>query len=358
MGFVRGKSSPCAFYCKAMQARIVVHGDDFTILATEDVIKDIHRRMSERYKIKLRGILGPDSWDDKEIIILNRVLRWSDAGIEYEPDPRHAELIVSKLDLHKAKPVSTPGIKPNIDAEYEEPMNETDKTQFRALVARANYLAQDRGDIQFAVKELSRRMSSPTSGDWIALKRLGRYLLGCPRMVTYLPYQGKATNVTVAVDSDWAGCARTRRSTSGGLIKLGRHTVKTWSSTQATVALSSGEAEYASAVKGCSQALGFKALMEDLGVYDLNLTCMCDSSAAIGIASRTGIGKIRHLAVHLLWLQDKVRNKEIVLQKVDGSKNPADLFTKFLDQQAIARYSLELGLNAEKGRATAAPELQ
>ena len=129
---------------------------------------------------------------------------------------------MSKLDLHKAKPVPTHGVKPNVEVDYEEPMNETDNTQFRALAARANYLAQDRGDIQFAVKELSRRMSSPASGDWIALKRLGRYLLGYPRMVAYFPYQGKATNVTVAVDSGWAGCARTGRSTLGGLIKLGR----------------------------------------------------------------------------------------------------------------------------------------
>ena len=98
--------------------------------------------------------------------------------------------------------------------------------------------------------------------------------------------------------------------------------------------------------------------MEDLGVCGLNITCLCDSSAAIGIARRKGTGKIRHLAVHQLWLQNQVRNKEILLQKVDGSSNPADLFMKFLDQQAIVRYSLELGLNAGQGRATAAPELQ
>ena len=83
-------------------------------------------------------------------------------------------------------------------------------------------------------------------------------------------------------------------------MKLGTHTVKTWASTQASVALSSGEAEYSAAVKGCSQALGFAALLSDLGVPDLPVEAQCDSSAAIGIANRTGLGKVRHIAVHLV----------------------------------------------------------
>ena len=358
MGFRRGTASPCTFFSEEMEARIVVHGDDFTVLATEETIREIYRRMSERYKLKLRGILGPDSWDDKEITILNRVIRWNDAGIEYEPDPRHAEYIVSALGLHSAKPVTTPGVKLALSNETEEPLDSSMHTQFRALVARANYLAQDRADIQFSVKELARRTATPTSSDWQALKRLGRYLLGVPRVVTYYLYQGKLRDISVAVDSDWAGCMRTRRSTSGGLLRMGKHIVKSWANTQATVALSSGEAEYASAVKGCAQALGFRTLLQDLGVVGLNITCMCDSSAAIGVANRTGVGKIRHLAVHLLWLQEKVRSKEIAIQKVDGVKNPADLLTKHIDQHALLRYMHELGLRAEQGRAAAAPELQ
>ena len=64
--------------------------------------------------------------------------------------------------------------------------------------------------------------------------------------------------------------------------------------------------------------------MEDLGVADLMIGCKCDSNAATGIANRTGIGKVRHLAVHLLWLQEKVRNKDIIISKVDGTKRRTD----------------------------------
>ena len=143
-----------------------------------------------------------------------------------------------------------------------------------------------------------------------------------------------------------------------GVLRLGEHVVKTWASTQASVALSSGEAEYSAAVKGSSQALGFVSIMRDLGVNDLSITCWCDSSAAIGIANRSGVGKVRHIAVHLLWLQEKIRSKELQIRTIDGSKNPADLFTKHLDQHTLDRYSRELGLTAELGRAAAAPALQ
>ena len=134
--------------------------------------------------------------------------------------------------------------------------------------------------------------------------------------------------------------------------------MKMWATMQATVVLSSGEAEYSAAVKGASQALGFRAILEDLGIMDMNIECFCDSNAAIGIANRTGVGKVRHLAGHLLWLQEKARSKEVTISKVDGSRNPADLFTKYLDSAMFERCSAELGLLAEQGRADAAPALQ
>ena len=264
--------------------------------------------MRERYEIKLRGVLGPGISDDKEISLLNRIVRWIEAGIEYEPDPRHAEILIEQLGLSGAKPVSTPGIKESSD-DLPEPLPEADVTTYRSMVARLNYLAQDRPDLSYASKELSRHMSAPSVKDWGDLKRVGRYLLGCPRVVQKFEWQKRFDEMHAYADSDWAGCAETRRSTSGGLVLLGSHSIKHWSTTQATIALSSGEAEYAALVKAGSNLLGVRAMMEDLGVRDVPLHLHSDSAAAIGIASRTGLGKLRHLEVHLLWIQQHVRNK-------------------------------------------------
>ena len=88
---------------------------------------------------------------------------------------------------------------------------------FRAMVARANYLAQDRMDLQYTTKELSRRMSRPSAEDVGRLKRLVRYLAGAERVVQrYSRLRTMPSWVEVFGDSDWAACKATRRSTSGG----------------------------------------------------------------------------------------------------------------------------------------------
>ena len=106
-----------------------------------------------------------------------------------------------------------------------------DATQHRALTARGNYLAQDRSDIQYAIKELSRGMATPTVGDRKQLKKLGRYLLERPRIVTEYNYQEEVKEIVGWSDSDYAGCRRTRKSTSGGAMMMGSHLIKSWATT-------------------------------------------------------------------------------------------------------------------------------
>ena len=62
------------------------------------------------------------------------------------------------------------------------PLTPAKVTKYRALCARINYLALDRPDLQYAAKEASRKMGAPQSGDWLILRRIGRYLQGTPRV--------------------------------------------------------------------------------------------------------------------------------------------------------------------------------
>ena len=110
---------------------------------------------------------------------------------------------------------------------------------------------------------------------------------------------------------------------------LGGHMIKSWSSTQPGVMLSSGEAELCGVIRGSGMGLGFQSLMADLG-HALPLRVWTDSSAAIGICTRQGLGKMRHIDTHLLWVQQAVRSGRVDLRKVLGEENPADIFTKHL----------------------------
>ena len=78
---------------------------------------------------------------------------------------------------------------------------------------------------------------------------------------------------------------------------VGRHIIKTWSATQACVALSSGEAEFYGVRRAAGIALGHKSLMADFGLK-LPARVWTDSSAATGICVRQGLGKLRHIKSH------------------------------------------------------------
>ena len=90
-------------------------------------------------------------------------------------------------------------------------------------------MAVDRADMQFAVKESARAMSRPKAGRWQLLRRISKHLTRKPRPVMYFPWQSEEATVTTFTDSDWAGCCRTARSTSGGIITIGSHMIKTYS---------------------------------------------------------------------------------------------------------------------------------
>ena len=81
-----------------------------------------------------------------------------------------------------------------------------------------------------------------------------------------------------------------------------------------------------------------------------------DASAAIGIARRKGLDKVRHLDCQSLWVQDAVRERRLDLRKVDGKDSPSDIVTKFLDAATMNKHLARLSMQMRDGRAEAAPE--
>ena len=477
LGFTKGESSPCTFYHAEKGIQTVVHGDDFVSEGEKGQLLWLDKQMKLSFELKTE-ILGPDKGETREVRILNRVLRWEDAGISWEADQRHAELIIEQLDLKDAKPVTSPGCKEeerratvteakrarmlegnaidefvddkwqrrrasqndidqvmeadgwsrigergwaknfesarsmieapigimkrrttwkedgslmedlqvngltsdrllrrhlrrpeNIEVEMElssvedesiewndQPMTPKEMSSYRAIVARVNFLSQDRSELLFASKECSRYMSAPCNGDWAPLKRIGKFLKGTPRLVTLYEWQDMPTGFDCFTDSNWAGCRATRKSTSGAAFMHGKHLLKSYSRTQSNIALSSAEAELYATVVGASEGLGFKAMGKDFG-KSLEVRIHVDASAAIGIAQRKGLGKLRHLDTQALWIQDALRTRRVNVEKVLGTENPADLMTKHLGGPDLQKCLKKLGIQIRHGRADAAPSL-
>jgi hypothetical protein len=311
IGFQRGLASGCLFYHPARDLRVVVYGDDFSAVGSCQELNWLEASMEERYAITKRGRLGPAPEDQKELTLLNRVVRWVDnIGIEIEADPRQAERLVAQLGLEGANPVATPGVKPTVqELESDEGIHDARGKVYQGGTARANYIGPDRPETQFAVKECCRQMSAPTELALKSLKRVGRFYEGHRRLVLRFNFEEEDGQVDAYVDSDYAGCPRTRKSTSGGCILRGTHLIRSWSSTQNNaISLSSGEAELYAMVKGVGTGIGIQQLMTDLNVEG-GLRVHTDSSAAKGICKRVGLGTQRHIAVNSLWVQEKLQRQ-------------------------------------------------
>ncbi|MDP6496052.1 MAG: Ty1/Copia family ribonuclease HI, partial [Dehalococcoidia bacterium] len=250
---------------------------------------------------------------------------------------------------------STPGVKVGIhELEADEGIHDARGKVYQTGSARPNYVGPDRPEIQFSTKECCRRMSQPTEVAMQALKRVGRFVVGRPRLVMSMKFEEQQA-IDVYVDSDYAGCPRTRKSTSGGCVMMGSHLIKAWSSTQNNaISLSSGEAELYSIVKGVGQGIGIRQFLEDLGV-SAAMRVHTDSAAAQGICKRVGLGTQRHIVVNSLWVQEKLRKKEFSLYKIKGEDNPADLMTKHLPRDKMIRALKFMGAAFRDGRPSVAP---
>ena len=193
-------------------------------------------------------------------------------------------------------------------------------------------------------------MARPTCASWRKLKKLTRYLRGQPRVVqkTKLDVEGVGNEVKIVVDSDWAGCSQTRKSTNGGCIMVGDVCLKAWSR-----GLEQRRGRVLRGYQGASEGLGFLACFADLGIWTngaVSLRVLTDSSACKGICQRTGLGKIRHIDVAMLSFQDLVRKGKIQMSKIPGKETPADLLTKDLPGVKVATICRALFFFVESGR--------
>ena len=102
--------------------------------------------------------------------------------------------------------------------------------------------------------------------------------------------------------------------------------------------------------------MGLTPVAKDLGI-DVGLAVLADSSAAIGICRHAGLGKVRHLAVGQLRVQERVRTGDFTLLKYPGSRNPADMLAQAVDAELTDRHAATAGLSWEPGRPQSAPLL-
>ena len=307
---------------------MLVHGDDFLALGDQEALDELDSTLRSAYKLKRLGMLGDEDGDDRAAHFLNRLTRIGMHEGQSAVDRRHVELLVRHLGMVNAKGAETPDIKKSVEQQLLEANSPPlAASLYRSSVMRAAYLSQDRPDLSHAVKNLSMKILTPTEAAMQDLKRVCRYLLKYPDLCQVFGRQAKPSKVRIQVDSDHAGDAVTRRSTTGMVALYGSHTLKHSSNVQLTIALSTGESEYYALVKGGSVGLGLQSPLQDFGV-EVEVLVESDATAAKGTVNRVGLGKARHIQTRYLWLQERVAMNHLKVEHIPGKRNRSDVLTK------------------------------
>ena len=341
---------PNTYYLKEHDLCLSCHGDDFLASGEREALDMLDKIMEENYEVKVLPRIGDPAHGGEvsEGRHLGRLIKWTGSGFTWECDPKFAPQVIEELELKGCKGVDTPASKATGvgNREVEKELSRERAEVFRRVTGTILYMAVDRPSLQYAASELAEGMSKPLEIHWLRLKRVGKYIAKYPVEKWHFELQEAPAQLESFSDSDWATDRRTRRSMSSTYQRFGKHLLDTSCGRQSLVALSSGEAEFYAMVKTAAEGKLTTEILRHFG-WKVEHRVLSDSSAARSMAQRVGCGKVKHLSLKEMWIQQAVRNKELSIGKVDTLMNISDLGTKALE--AARMDSLMKQLPLERG---------
>ena len=223
-----------------------------------------------------------------------------------------------------------------------------DASKYRQAVGTALYISCDRPDVGYAVRMLAACVARRTEHAKIGLVKLIQYLIntsdygvlmkfaapGTRKLNSYLHDSGCADDTERAVlevfsDADWSGSKKDRKSYGGASFCVNGQYIHYICRSQKCISLSSMESEYYSAVGSACQGLFMKAVIESMSRSPCDLILYADNQSCKAFRLRQGVTKAsKHFEGRLLWLQDAVQQKRLIMKYVATHANLGDLHTK------------------------------
>ena len=343
-----------------------VHVDD--IMATGDAEPHgrVEKDLTDRYTVK---IAGPYQQPGDEFEFLKRRYQiQSDGSITVRAPVRLCNDLFELAGKPKVR--ATPGPSGQDDmfaADATEELSPREATAYRTMLGKVLYMSNERPDAQAVIQNLSSRAAQPTAKAMKLMKHLVGYLWGTQGYgVNLCLAPGKAVMnfargklnpdepiaehlVEGYSDSNFANDRTTRKSLSSGQIYIDQALMYSFVRGQKVVTLSSGEAELVALTQATSEAILVHKAWVWTTKEEAKLVMRSDSSVARAIASRLGVGRVRHLQTSCLWIQQWVAAKTLRVAAVPTQFNPSDMGTKSLQQRRLRMLCFLAGMVDDHG---------
>ena len=328
IGFKKVDSDWGLYFRQKDTTYLLLYVDDVLIAAPSmGPIEDVKKSLKTKWKWSDMGeaayVLGLKMERDRNL----RTIRLSQEA--------YIDRILARFGMNGAGSVTTPleDIKLQVSTEEFDPSRQK---FYLSIIGSLMWISQSlRPDISFAVSLLSRFGVNPTEEHLRVSKRVLRYLKGTAGMALTLGNFSIASVETALsgyCDADYAGDINTRRSTTGYLFKYMGSSISWGSVRQATVALSTCEAEYMALAEALKEGMWLSRVLKDLGYLQDCFILFCDNQGAIALSENPGKhSRSKHIDVRYHFIRERVDDGQVDIRHVGTLNQAADMLTKALN---------------------------
>lgn len=340
IGFKRIVSDHSVFLWKEGKVIVAAYVDDLLIAGPDlDMIQTVKVELQQLYEMSDLG--------ECSTFLNIRVTRDRDRRQIKLDQEAFATVVLQRFGLDECKAASTPmdaGL--SLVASNEKATSEQ-KLEYQKMVGSLMFLmCMTRPDIAFVVSALSRHLDNPGQADFVAVKRVLRYLQGTK--TSGIQYGAFSSTLLGYSDSDWAGSKEDRKSTSGQVFLFGGGPISWSSKRQSVVATSTTEAEYIAAAHAAKEAVWLQMLLRELGEGGSDIDQVkirMDNTGAIALTKNPEFHqRTKHMDVRWHYIREQVEKKKIQIEYTPTLEMVADGFTKPLKATKFQTFVEQVGL--------------
>jgi transposase InsO family protein len=340
LGLTNSKYDPTLYFKvqnKQLVGALTTHVDDLAIVGEPDFVTNLIKSLGNKFDI------GADS--DLHHFLSLKFTRDRQQRLVYLNQSHYIEEIQEKF-VTNVVPVLTPTDSSFKLLRRRSTSDPPSSGPYNQLIGSLLWVSQcTRPDISFAVNKLSQHLRDPSEAHWQAAVRILNYLVSTKNLRLRL---GGKLNCSGFSDSDWAEDRDDRKSTSAYTYRIGDGAISWKSRKQATVSLSSTEAEYKALSDSCKEGLWLRNVLTELCLRpNTAIPIHVDNEGAEALAKNPEHhARTKHIHARYHFIRECVQLREVELLHVSTKDMLADMLTKPLSRVLLEKHRTMFGIVA------------